>query len=191
MRRFRRPPYRPLVIGLLLLLLVLARNYWSEPSVSVPTQPPTIGAFDVVRVVDGDTILFAPHMRVRLIGVNAPESVKPDSPVERFGPEASAFTREFLAGGTARLEYDRERVDQYDRYLAYVWVGDKMLNEELLRAGLARWERHFNYAGEKKQRFRDAQDEARKAGRGIWSNSPAPASGGAMRIRRSRLLACA
>jgi micrococcal nuclease len=167
------------VIGLLLLILVLARNYWSEPPASVPTQPPATGTFDVVRVVDGDTILFAPHMRVRLIGVNAPESVKPDSPVEPFGPEASQFTREFLRGGTARLEYDRERVDQFDRQLAYVWVGDKMLNEELLRAGLARWERHFNYASEKKQRFREAQDEARRARRGIWSETRAPAGAGA------------
>jgi micrococcal nuclease len=166
------------VIGLLLLILVVARNYWSEPPGSVPTQPPAMGTFDVVRVVDGDTILFAPHIRVRLIGVNAPESVKPDSPVEPFGPEASQFTREFLRGGTARLEYDRERVDQYDRQLAYVWVGDKMLNEELLRAGLAHWERHFNYASEKKQRFREAQDEARRAGRGIWSETRSPASAG-------------
>lgn len=178
-RRFRRPPYRAIVIGIVLLLLVLARNYRDETPAPLPTQPPTAGAFEVVRVVDGDTILFAPHMRVRLIGVNAPESVKPDSPVEPFGPEASEFTREFLRGRTARLEYDRERVDQFNRYLAYVWVGDQMLNEALLRAGLARWERHFNYAAEKKQRFRAAQDEARQAGRGIWSRDRVPAGAGA------------
>jgi micrococcal nuclease len=128
----------------------------------------------VVRVVDGDTILFAPDVRVRLIGVDAPESVKPDHPVEPWGPEASDFTRQFLSGGTARLEYDRERTDSYGRTLAYVWVGDRMLNEELLRAGLARWERHFNYASEIKQRFRAAQEEARRERRGIWSGQPAP-----------------
>jgi micrococcal nuclease len=172
-------------------LLIVARNYWSEPPASIPIEPPVVGAFDVVRVVDGDTIIIAPNKRVRLIGVNAPESVKPDSPVEPWGPEAGEFTREFLAGGTVRLEYDRERVDRFGRYLAYVWVGKRMLNEELLRAGLAHWERHFNYASEKKQRFREAQDEARRAGRGIWSNARAPANTGAIRIRPSRLLACA
>ena len=153
----------------MLVVLFLARQFWREPTESTPGQTPIAGSHEVVRIVDGDTILFAPDMRVRLIGVNAPESVKPDSPVEPWGPEASEFTREFLAGGTAQLEFDRERYDQYDRFLAYVWVGDRMLNEELLRAGLARWERNFNYSGEKKARFRAAQDEARRAGRGIWS----------------------
>lgn len=152
-------------------MLLLTRRYWETPGQRAPSQPPAAGTLEVVRVVDGDTILFAPDLRVRLIGVNAPESVKPDSPVEPWGAEASDFTREFLAGGAARLEYDRERTDQYGRTLAYVWVGDRMLNEELLRAGLARWERHFNYATENKQRFRAAQDEARRARRGIWSDA--------------------
>jgi len=165
-------------------VLLLVRQFSNEPPVATPHRPPAAGSHDVVRVVDGDTIVFAPKMRVRLIGVNTPESVKPDSPVEPWGPEASAFTRKFLASGTAQLEFDRERYDQYGRFLAYVWVGDRMLNEELLRAGLARWERNYNYSVEKKARFRAAQEEARRAGRGIWSNEPArvPISRGAMRV---------
>jgi len=150
-------------------VLLLARQFWDEPTGSAPSQPPAAGSQDVLRIIDGDTILFAPDMRVRLIGVNAPESVKPDSPVEPWGPEASEFTHKFLAGGTAQLEFDRERYDQYGRFLGYVWVGDRMLNEELLRAGLARWERNYNYSAEKKTRFRAAQEEARRAEVGIWS----------------------
>ncbi len=186
MRRFRRPPYRALVVGLVLVVLLLARLFRNEPPVSTPGRPPAAGSHQVVRVVDGDTILFAANMRVRLIGVNTPETVKPDSPVGPWGPEASAFTRKFLTGGTAQLEFDRERYDQYGRFLAYVWVGDRMLNEELLRAGLARWERNYNYSIEKKARFRAAQEEARRAGRGIWLNEPAPVSipRGAMRAPR-------
>src|SRR5690606_23531611 len=126
------------------------------------------------RVVDGDTILFEPDMRVRLIGVNAPESVKPESPVEPFGPEASQFTKEFLRGGVARLEYDRERFDQYGRPLAYVWVDDRLLNDELLRAGLGRWGRNYHYSDEKMQVFRAAEREAREEQRGIWSLQRAP-----------------
>ena len=100
---------------------------------SGPHEPLPPGEHHVVRVVDGDTLLVDPHARVRLIGVNAPETVKPDWPVEPWGPEASAFTKQFVSGGTVRLEFDDEPVDAYDRYLAYVWVGDQMLNEALLR----------------------------------------------------------
>lgn len=139
---------------------------WDRPS--VPTEALREGTYRVLRVVDGDTILLDGHRRVRLIGVNAPESVKPDHPVEPFGPEASAFTKEFLAGGEARLTFDQERVDQYDRYLAYVWVGDRLLNEELLRAGLARWEPNFHYSQSMKRRFRLAQQEAQRMRAGVW-----------------------
>jgi micrococcal nuclease len=122
--------------------------------------------------VDGDTIVVAPDSFVRLIGVDTPETVKPEHPVEPFGPEATAFTRQFLSGGAARLAFDRERVDRFGRFLAYVWVDERMLNEELLRAGVARWEPNFHYSGEMKRRFRQAQDEARRAGVGIWSSEP-------------------
>ena len=127
----------------------------------------------VVRVVDGDTLLVDPHARVRLIGVNAPETVKPDWPVEPWGPEASAFTKQFVSGGTVRLEFDDEPLDAYDRYLAYVWVDDRMLNEALLRAGLARFEPDFHYSSAMKRRFRQAQDEARRKHLGIWSGHDA------------------
>ena len=124
----------------------------------------------MVRVIDGDTLMVDPHARIRLIGVNAPETVKPDWPVEPWGPEASAFTKKFVSGGDVRLEFDDEPLDAYDRYLAYVWVGDQMLNEALLRAGLARFEPGFHYASAMKRRFRQAQDEARRKHLGIWSN---------------------
>lgn len=123
------------------------------------------------RVVDGDTLLLANRARVRLIGVDAPESVKPDHPVEPFGPEAAEFTRRRVAeaGNTVRLEFDRERIDSYGRFLAYVYARDAMLNEELIRAGLAEAETGFRYSQSKKTQFRRAEDEAKAAGRGIWS----------------------
>lgn len=114
---------------------------------------------------------MAPQITIRLIGVDTPETVKPDHPVEPFGPEATQFTRQFLAGGTARLSFDRERVDRYGRQLAYVWVGERMLNEELLRSGLARFEPRFHYSEAVKRRFRQAQQEAKQAGLGIWSQA--------------------
>jgi len=123
----------------------------------------------LVRVVDGDTLIFRPDATVRLIGVDTPETVRPEHPVEPFGPEATAFTREFLAGGEARLSFDRERVDRFGRFLAYVWVDERMLNEELLRAGLARFEPQFSYSQANKDRFRRAQLQAKREHLGIWS----------------------
>jgi micrococcal nuclease len=173
-RQGPRPVWRPRYDQrrwlVLLALLVLAglqtwRSYSGDrPNAELPAERAT-----VQRVVDGDTLLLPDHTRVRLIGVNAPESVKPDSPVEPFGPEASDFTKHFIAEGDVRLEFDKERLDQYGRTLAYVWVGDQLLNEELLRAGLARWEKQYHYSDQKKARFRRAEQEARNAKRGIWS----------------------
>ncbi|MBX7169092.1 MAG: thermonuclease family protein [Pirellulales bacterium] len=130
------------------------------------------GAYRVQRVVDGDTLLLDNDQRVRLIGVDTPESVKPDTPVQPFGKEATAFTRQFLAAGQnrVRLEFDQERTDDYGRLLAYVWVGDRMLNEELLRAGLGRALLRHPYSQAMKDRFKAAQQDARRQRLGIWSD---------------------
>ncbi len=131
------------------------------------------GIYRVERVVDGDTLLLANGARVRLIGADTPETVKPNSPVEPWGPEATEFTERFVSGGEVRLELDRERLDKYGRFLAYVWVEDRMLNEELIRAGLARARTGFSYSEAMKRRFRRAEEEARQARRGIWTDGAA------------------
>ena len=77
--------------------------------------PALAGAQLVERVVDGDTIIVRGVGRVRLIGVDTPETVSPDRPVEFFGREASAFTKRLLEGRPVRLEYDWERTDRYGR----------------------------------------------------------------------------
>ena len=150
-RRFRRRPRR---IWLLLVLIAgLGLSRWGHDrwrGVPQPAREPPLaeGDYTVVRVVDGDTLLVAPQsspparsrreIRLRLLGIDCPESVKPDHPVEPWAREAAEFTRQFVSGGSVRLRFDKRRLDRYDRYLAYVFVADKMLNEELLRAGLAR-----------------------------------------------------
>jgi micrococcal nuclease len=135
-----------------------------------PPETLVEGVYHVQRVVDGDTLLLSDHSRIRLIGANTPETVKPNAPVEPWGLEAKQFTQAFVADGAVRLQFDRERKDKYDRFLAYVWVGDRMLNEELIRAGLARAQTTFRFSAAMKNRFRRAEDEAKTAGRGIWSN---------------------
>ena len=155
-----------------LATIVAFRFFFGAPPPPTPADPLEKGTYAVERVVDGDTIIIAPEVRVRLIGVDTPETVRPDHPVEPFGPEASTFTRSFLRGGTVRLTFDRERFDRYRRHLAYVWVDGRMLNEELLRAGLGRWASTFHYSVPMKNRFKAAQQEAQEAGRGIWSQEP-------------------
>lgn len=170
-RRFY-PAWAVLVLAALVLL-----RWWQGRDDAAPPDALAEGIYAVERVVDGDTLLLANRARVRLIGADSPETVKPDSPVEPFGPEATEFTTSFIdnAGGQVRLEFDRERVDRYGRFLAYVYHGPRMLNEELIRAGLATAETGFRYSSAMKTRFRRAEDEAKAAGRGIWSQQAVPA----------------
>ncbi len=146
-------------------------RFWIAAPAPPDAEPLPSGRYQLEYVFDGDTLLLATGQRVRLIGVDTPETVKRDHPVEPFGPEATQFTREFVAGGEVRLEFDRERLDRYGRWLAYVWVGERMLNEELVRAGLARFEPEYHYSETMKRRFRIAQQEAQSARRGIWSTA--------------------
>lgn len=163
--------HRGAAFGLFLLLLAICRVYSS--SASVAPEQLAEGIHEVRRAVDGDTLLLTSGARIRLQGVNTPETVKPDHPVEPWGPEASQFTKNFIekAGHRVRLTFSLERKDRYDRFLAFVWDGDVMLNEELIRAGLAHARRDYAYSEAMKRRFTQAQEEARRAGRGIWSTS--------------------
>jgi micrococcal nuclease len=135
-----------------------------------PADTNTIPAY-VLRVVDGDTfeaIINGKEETVRLILVDTPETVHPSKPTEPFGPEASQFAKETLEGQDVRLELDVSERDQYGRVLAYVWIGDKMINEMLLEKGLARvavFPPDVKYV----DRFREIEKEAQRKGIGIWS----------------------
>ena len=129
--------------------------------------PAPAGAQVVERVVDGDTIVVAGVGRVRLIGVDTPETVDPRRPVEFFGREASAFAKRLLEGKRVRLEFDQQRTDRYGRTLAYVWLPDgPMANAEIIRRGFghAYTRFPFRYMDE----FRQLEREARLAGHGLW-----------------------
>lgn len=172
-RRWSQSPQS--YVLLLIVLLVVWRAWQSMPPPSLAPGTLAEGVHPIRQVIDGDTLLLDHDVRVRLIGVDTPETVKPDFPVEPWGPEASDFAKRFLAAREARFAFDRERVDRYGRVLAYVYATDpatgqeRLLNEELLRAGLGRALLKFPYSEQMKKRFRRAEQEAREARRGIWS----------------------
>jgi micrococcal nuclease len=122
------------------------------------------------RVVDGDTIvvkLNGQEEKVRLIGVDTPETVHPSKPVEYFGKEASRFTRQMVEGRRVTLEYDWQRRDKYGRLLAYVFLENQtMLNEEIVKQGygFAYTRFPFKYL----EKFRGLEREARENNRGLW-----------------------
>ena len=134
------------------------------------------GQILVERVVDGDTLVLAGGERVRLIGVDTPETKHPTKPVEPFGPEASAFTKKAVEGQAVTLKFDREKYDRYQRLLAYVYRDDWCLNEELIRNGLSECVTKYPFDSSMKEKFRQAEDQARRERRGIWSQSTPVAS---------------
>ena len=92
--------------------------------------------FKCTRVVDGDTIILGNGERVRLIGVDTPETKHTNKPGEYFVKEASAFTRSKVEGKDVRLEYDQQQRDKYGRLLAYVYLMDgTFLNAEIIKQG--------------------------------------------------------
>ena len=180
---------------LLLLLLLVSASAWlagcgppggtRSPITATPAGPapsriagfapagPTETAM-VVRVVDGDTIIVdrgRGDERVRYVGIDAPESVKPGSPVEPMGHEATVANAALVEGREVVLERDVSDRDRFDRLLRYVWLregsGWLLVNLELVRGGYASavsFPPDVRLQGE----LRVAEREARDAGRGLW-----------------------
>ncbi|HXG14995.1 MAG TPA: thermonuclease family protein [Calidithermus sp.] len=125
---------------------------------------------EVVRVVDGDTILVRLGERlekVRYIGIDTPEVHHPARGREPGGVEATALNRALVEGRRVRLELDVQERDRYGRLLAYVWVGDVLVNAELVRLGYAQVltvPPNVRYQA----LFLRLQRDAREAGRGLW-----------------------
>lgn len=154
----------------------------AAPSIAAagPTGP--IGPIEearVVRVVDGDTIVVdrgRGDERVRYIGIDAPETVRSDSPAEWMGPGASVANEALVADREVVLEKDVTEVDRFDRLLRYVWVSEPdgrwaMVNLALVERGFANvstFPPNVRYADE----LLAAERRARDAGVGLWGTGP-------------------
>jgi len=167
---WRRTKSLAVLVIFLAVLVLLARLVGRGPRPVPPIVPPNTSEVRVWRVIDGDTLELIDGTKVRLIGVDTPELAQAGHPAEPLAQEAARFTEQFVSTGPVRLELDPyERQDRYGRRLAYVWVGQRMLNEELLLAGLARVRLEFGYSEAMKVRFAQAEAQARQARRGLWA----------------------
>ena len=136
----------------------------------------------IVRAVDGDTAVVkvdGQEKRVRFLGVDTPETVHPNKPVQFYGKEASNFTKESLNGKRVWLEYDSNPQDRYGRHLAYIWlknpktinesaIRENMFNAKLLLGGYAKVmiiRPNKRYETE----FKKFQEEAKQSKRGLWA----------------------
>jgi micrococcal nuclease len=132
----------------------------------------------VGHVVDGDTIELTNGQMVRYIGIDTPEVRRKEGEQwvedpEPYAREATAANRRLVDGQTIRLEYDVERLDRYGRLLAYVYVGEQMVNAALLEQGAAQLltiPPNIKYV----DRFRGLAAEARAAQRGLWGLTVRP-----------------
>ncbi len=127
----------------------------------------------VQRVVDGDTIVLSDSQKVRLIGVDTPESVHPNKPVERFAKEAAEFTKRIAKGKKVRLEYDWQKTDKYGRILAYVFVleggTEIFLNAEIIKQGYGFAYLKYPFRDDYMKMFKELEVQAREEGRGLWA----------------------
>ena len=175
-RRFRQ---RSLIALLAVAVGLVLMRYGLDVKESFrPAPESTPGWFEVVRVIDGDTLVVSPNPfpqsssgdRVRLLGVDTPESVHPNKPVERFGRDAAAFTRRLCQGRRVRLEFEAGNAqDRYSRTVAYVFLeDDTLVNAEIIRQGYGYAYTRYPFA--RMEEFRALEAEARAARRGLWAD---------------------
>lgn len=161
-------------LALLAIIAALIVRPWEGGADDGEAGPKAAEAY-VVRAIDGDTIEARIDGRledVRYIGVDTPETVKPDTPVQCFGPRASAFNHHLVEARRVRLVFGVERRDVYGRLLAYVYLGHRMVNAILARRGLARSltiPPNDRFAA----LFRRLALRAARTGRGLWGACPA------------------
>lgn len=131
---------------------------------------------EVDRVIDGDTIVVNHEdrlIKIRLIGVDTPETVHPFKPVEFYGRQASDYLKRRLENQFVSLRFEADKLDKYGRLLAYVYLDDSFVNEDIIRLGygLAYTRFPFKFLED----FVQVESEAKEGLLGLWQNKKIPA----------------
>lgn len=175
-------------LTLFILLVTALANYLARSPGTAPLGSANIGSsapgtYRVKHFVDGDTVavdMNGHQEKVRLIGVDTPETHKPNTPVQCYGPAAAAYTKNTIGTNAVRLEsdpLDTDR-DRYGRLLRYVYLPDgTLINKQLITNGYGFYYPYFPFS--KKAEFAAAQTDAQAAKRGLWGNcAPTPTNNG-------------
>jgi hypothetical protein len=180
MRRFRRYPPWPVWVCVVVCAAIAGRYWWSRGSSAAPHAAEgsslsgslVVGEFEVVRLERADLLIV--RQQVPVLGRKSLQSL--EVPLQLLGvksavltEEGRRFTSEFLSPGTPSLDLDRRRLDNAGHFLGYVYIDGKLLNEELIRAGLAQADLYPGDNQTMHRNFVKAEKEAKKAGRGIWA----------------------
>ncbi len=166
---------------MLAILIPLAQQKgWLSAQKAQSNQP---GLYHVSHFVDGDTIavnMNGHDEKVRFIGIDTPETHKPNTPVQCYGPAAAAFTKNTIGNQSVRLQSDPLSTDRdrYNRLLRYVYLPDGTnMNEKLVTEGYAFYYPYFPFS--KSDAFAADQQAAMAARKGVWGNChPKPTDGG-------------
>ena len=155
--------------------VLIALSWWLAgpqlPDTAERNQP---GLYSIKRFSDGDTIAIDMNGKtetVRFIGIDTPETHKPNTPVQCYGPAAAAYTKGIIGQNRVRLESDplSTNRDRYDRLLRYVYLPDgTLVNEKLVRNGYAFYYPYFPFT--KSNAFDAAQRSAMAEHKGLWRN---------------------
>ena len=165
-----------ILAGLVIAVVILIPKIHFAKKTIEPVQQSLVakpGYYNVAYITDGDT--FAVNMdgrteKVRLIGVDTPETVKPNSPQECYGKIASDFTKHTLTDQTVRLEADpiNQNRDRYNRLLRYAYLENgSLFNAKLISEGYAF--AYLSFPFSKSEEFRQLQAKAREDGVGLWA----------------------
>jgi micrococcal nuclease len=169
------------ILALLVTGLIAYANHAGWTSHTAEQSQP--GLYSIAHFVDGDTIavnMDGHEEKVRFIGVDTPETHKPNTPVQCYGPAAAAFTKNTIGNNKVRLESDplSTNRDRYNRLLRYVYLPDgTLLNEKLIQEGYGFYYPYFPFS--KSKQFNADEQAAIAAHKGLWANChPTPTDKG-------------
>lgn len=171
LRRLRGWPALVLFLAAFVWLTVQRPGWTYHAGAALQRHQPGMYAID--HFIDGDTIAVDMDGRVesiRFIGIDTPETHKPDTPVQCFGPQAAAFTRAAIGHGRVRLVSDSLSTDRdrYGRLLRYVYLSDgTLLNAKLVEKGYAFYYPYFPFS--KSAAFAADEQAAMADHRGLWA----------------------
>lgn len=170
--RKRQTAFSALVMLAAILYAIAVQSGWIQET-SEQAQQPQPGFYGISRFVDGDTIAVDMNGSVetiRMIGVDTPETHKPNAPVQCYGPEAAAFTKQLIGQNQVRLEADPlgTNRDRYGRLLRYVYLSDgRLIETELISNGYSF--AYVQFPFEKVEEFKASEQTAKAAKKGLWT----------------------